>query len=124
MGQNGYSLTCGVIGAENLNPLFIHTTYQWTKKNRTHEQIIPKRSKILSFSSLKTSDAGRYTCQATISSSFFLHKDITIMDSQDIIVQRKLKPLRFMSQYANDILASSPDENGLNVITPDCMHKG
>ena len=92
MGQCGYSLKCGVTGAENLNPSI---TYQWTKNNGTHDQIIPgnrANPEVLSFSPLKTSNGGRYTCQVTIS-SFFLNNDITIMDSQNVTVQSKLKLL-------------------------------
>ena len=36
LGQSGYSLTCGVTGAEHLNASI---TYQWTKNNGTLPQI-------------------------------------------------------------------------------------
>ena len=84
LGQS-YSLTCGVTRTENLSPVL---TYQWTKNNGTQTQIQNDEANpiILSFSSLRLSDAGRYTCQATVS-SLYLNSDITMMDTQDIILQ-------------------------------------
>ena len=84
LGQNGYSLTCGVNGANNLN----HTTaYQWIKNNGTQTQIqVGSDPKVLSFSPLSLSDAGLYTCQATVSSPY-LNNDITMVDSQDVSIQ-------------------------------------
>ena len=87
MGQS-YSLTCGITGAENLNP---STTYQWTKNNGTQTQI--RADRVLSFSPLRLSDAGRYTCQATVSSPY-LYNDITMMDTQDITFQSKHQAVR------------------------------
>ena len=83
LGQNGYSLTCGVIGAENLTPSII---YRWTKNNGTHThiQVGPTHS----FSPLRLSDAGQYSCQATVS-SFLLSNDITITVSWNIMFQGK-----------------------------------
>ena len=75
LGQNGYSLTCGVNGAENLNPII---TYQWIKNNGTQSQIqVGGNLKVLSFSPLSLSDAGQYTCQATVSSPYLID-NITI----------------------------------------------
>ena len=80
LGQS-YSLTCHVSGAEHLSPSI---TYQWTKNNGTQTLIrVGDDLEILSFSSLRLSDAGQYTCQATISSPY-LNNDIT-MALQDII---------------------------------------
>ena len=88
LGQSGYSHTCGVTGAENLNPSI---TYQWTKNNGTLTQIqIGADPKVLSFSSLRFSDAGQYTCQTTVSSPF-LNNDITMTDSQDITLQSEFR---------------------------------
>ena len=84
LGQSGYSLTCGVTGAENLDPSI---TYQWTKNNGTQTQIqVGAEPKVLYFSPLRLTDAGRYTCQAIISSPY-LHSDITMMDTQDVTLQ-------------------------------------
>ena len=47
--------------------------------------------KVLSFSPLRLSDAGRYTCQATVSSPY-LNSDITMMDTHDVILQSKHQP--------------------------------
>ena len=87
LGQNGYSLTCSVSGATNLNSSI---TYQWTKTNGTQTQLQSDGAdpKVLSFSPLRLSDAGRYTCQAIVSSPY-LNSDITRMDSQDVTLQSK-----------------------------------
>ena len=78
MGQRYYSLRCSIGGAGNLNPSI---TYQWTKNNGTQSQI--GADEVLSFSPLRLSDAGRYTCQATVSSPY-LNNDITVMRTQDV----------------------------------------
>ena len=86
LGQNVYFLTCDVNGTENLNSSI---TYQWTKNNGTQIQTqLGADSKILSFSPLMLSDAGEYTCQATISSPY-LNDNITVMNSQDVMPQRE-----------------------------------
>ena len=86
LGQS-YSLTCGVTGVENLDSSI---TYQWTKNNGTTQTQVPNGDipKILSFSTLRFSDAGRYTCQATVSSPY-LSNDITMMDTHDVRIQSK-----------------------------------
>ena len=84
LGQSGYSLTCGVTGTGNLNP---SVSYQWTKNNGTQTQIqVGADPKVLTFSPLRPSDAGRYTCQGTVNSTF-LNNDIIMTRSQDITLQ-------------------------------------
>ena len=84
LGQNGYSLTCGVNGAHNLNASII---YQWTKNNGTQTQIqVGANPAVLSFSPLKLSDAGRYTCNITVS-SLHLDNDIIMKGSEDVTIQ-------------------------------------
>ena len=78
LGQSGYSLICDIAVTGIENPSII---YQWTKSNGTQTQVGTDR--VLSFSLLRLSDAGRYTCRATISSSC----NITKMDTQDVTVQ-------------------------------------
>ena len=86
LGQSDYSLTCGVIGAGNLNPSI---TFQWTKNNGTQTQIqVGADPRVLSFSPLRLSDAGQYTCQTTVSSPY-LNSDITVMGTQDVRIQSK-----------------------------------
>ena len=80
LGQS-YSLTCDVTGAENLSPSI---TYQWTKNNGTQVGT----DGVLSFSPLRLSDAGRYTCQPTVSSPS-LSGDITMTDAHDVRIQSK-----------------------------------
>ena len=73
LGQSGYSLICG--GAANPS-----ITYQWTKNNGSQTQVGTNR--VLSFSPLRLSDAGQYTCQATVSPC-----TITGMGIQDVTLQ-------------------------------------
>ena len=86
LGQNGYSLACTVSGTNRLNPSII---YQWTKNNGSQTQI---QVEVLSFSPLRLSDAGRYTCQATVSSPY-LNENIIMMssNSHDIMFQSELR---------------------------------
>ena len=67
LGQSGYSLTCGVTGAENLNPSI---SYQWTKNNGTQTQMIGTNSKTPSFSRLLPTHAGLYSCNVTVLSAY------------------------------------------------------
>ena len=76
LGQSSYSLTCNVAVDASLNSI----TYQWTKNNGTQTQVGTDR--VLSFSPLRLSDAGQYTCQAIV-----IPCSITIMDTQDITLQ-------------------------------------
>ena len=80
LGQN-YTLTCSFFATCNLCP---HITYQWTKNNGTLIRLETETS-TLSFSPLRLSDAGQYTCQA-ISNIFYFSDDITVpaTGSQDI----------------------------------------
>ena len=59
-----YSLTCAVIGAESLTDAMV--TYQWSKNGAA---VLGQTMATLSFSPLTFSDAGSYTCRATVSSS-------------------------------------------------------
>ena len=86
LGQSGYSLTCDVTGAENLNSSI---TYQWTKDNGTQTQIqVGGDPRVLSFSPLRLSDAGQYTCQVTVSSPY---QDVTFLSEFSSV----FKPLGF-----------------------------
>ena len=82
-GQN-YTLTCSVSRVENFNPII---AYQWTKNNGTEIQV-GTNSNTLSFSPLRLTDVGRYTCEVTIS-SLFLNSDITMpsSDSRTLALQ-------------------------------------
>ena len=82
-GQNGYSLTCGVNGAENLNP---SVTYQWIKNSGTQTKIQVGSGVSLTFSPLRLSDMGEYVCEVTISSPY-LTNVITVMNTQEVVVQ-------------------------------------
>ena len=73
-----YSLTCTVTGADRLTGSTI--TYQWFKD----DVMVPAQTmETFSFTSLFFSDAGRYTCQATVMSSL-LSGPITTNNSVDV----------------------------------------
>ena len=69
-----YSLTCTVTGAERLTDAGAMVTYQWLKNGAV---VSDQTMATLSFSPLTFSDAGRYTCQMTITSSLLRVPDIS-----------------------------------------------
>ena len=66
IGGQGFSLSCVVSGAENLSPTI---TYNWIKDNGTRILVDSHRS-VLSFPSLRLSDAGQYSCQVIVDSPY------------------------------------------------------
>ena len=87
LGQSGYSLICNVGVVDHLWPYI--TTYRWTKNNSITELELDVESNSLSFSLLRLSDAGQYTCVATVH-LFHINDNITVMDSLDVRIQSKL----------------------------------
>ena len=87
LGEN-FILTCTIVGAEDLHPV---TTYQWTKNSDTNNVIQTIKlngSNVLSFHPLNYSDAGLYTCQVGINSTYLI-KSLTFNDSSNITIQSK-----------------------------------
>ena len=82
-----YSLTCTVTGAEGLTGAMV--TYQWLKNGAV---VSGQTMATLSFSPLTFSDAGSYTCQATITSSL-LSGPITTNSTSSIDVTLTCKSL-------------------------------
>ena len=82
-----YSLTCTITGAERLTDAMV--TYQWFKNNAV---VSGQTMATLSFSPLTFSDAGSYTCQATINSSL-LSDPITTSRANSIDVTLTCKSL-------------------------------
>ena len=86
IGQNYYNLTCLTNGAENIDP---SVSYIWFKSYGTQSRIqLSHLSNTLSFSNLSLSDAGQYTCQATVTSPY-LFDDIIVMKSQVVRIHCK-----------------------------------
>ena len=86
-----HSLICHVSEAENLDPVI---TYRWTKHNDTQTYyVVGTNSNILSFSSLRLSDAGSYTCEVTVNSRL-LHDAINETSKQlELYIPGKCDPI-------------------------------
>ena len=85
VGQKGYTLTCDVSGADNLNPII---TYLWTRDDGNTQILVGTSSNTLTLSPLRLSNAGDYTCSVTVSSTL-LNNDIMMSadNSQRVMVQ-------------------------------------
>ena len=108
VGQSSYSLTCGITGAESINSSI---TYQWTKNAGTQIQVpMGADPKVLSFSPLRLSDAGWYTCQATVHSPYLINV-ITKMDYQNVKIFQNISLIA-----VNSVTRSEPAKH--SIITP------
>jgi hypothetical protein len=85
IGGHGFSLSCVISGVENLNPII---TYNWIKDNSTWILVGSNRS-ILSFPSLRLSDAGQYSCQVRISCRYLCDALVVTSTPFDIHLQGK-----------------------------------
>ena len=83
-----YTLTCNVTGAAV-------TTYQWRKNGSILQG---QTTEILSFSPLRLSDAGRYTCGITVMDSPILSS------GTDIVLQSKYNIMLF-ENLSNSLIA-------------------
>ena len=81
-----YILTCGIIGAENLNPSM---TYQWTKDIGGNRTQIRTNFNSTSFSPLRLSDAGQYTCHIIVESPYIYNTTI-VTASHNVTLESKL----------------------------------
>ena len=68
-----YTLTCSVSGVSV-------TTYQWRKDDSV---IQGQTTEMLSFSPLRLSDAGQYTCEVIVNS-------MTLTDDEDVVIMSKI----------------------------------
>jgi hypothetical protein len=85
LGQS-YTVTCNVRVIDNICPLI---SYRWTKNNGTVTQLEPgTEPNTFSFSPLRLSDAGLYTCLATVR-SFRTTNDVTITGTHKVKLQGK-----------------------------------
>ena len=93
LGQDSsYTLTCRVFVTNNFCSPSI--SYQWIKNNDAAAVQVGTEPDILSFNSFRLSDAGLYTCYATISSSS-LGSDISVTASREVRIQSELNLLSF-----------------------------
>ena len=74
------ALNCAISGVDNLDGII---TFQWRGPNRT---ILESASPRFELSTVSFSDAGIYTCTATVSSPY-LNEDILESDTVNVIVQ-------------------------------------
>ena len=79
VGQTDSTITCGVSGADNLNPTI---AYQWTRDGGREVS----RSSTLPLSPVGLSDAGNYTCRATVNSDL-LTNDVIRSANQIVMVE-------------------------------------
>jgi hypothetical protein len=78
-----YSLTCNITGAERLADHDAMVTYQWFKNGAV---VSRQTMATLSFSPLTPSDAGNYTCRATVTSSLLSDPIISASNTSNLIV--------------------------------------
>jgi subtilase family serine protease len=88
VGQTDNTLICDISGADNLNPTI---TYQWTRNGGGEVGI----SNTFTISSAGLSDAGNYTCRATVNSNL-LRNEITVSAGQIVMVQSELIAYRLL----------------------------
>ena len=82
-----YTLTCSVSGASV-------TTYQWRKDGSV---IQGETTEMLSFSPLRLSDAGQYTCEVTVNS-------MTLTDDKNVVIMSKISKLVHCVYYSLSLL--------------------
>ena len=82
VGQTDNTPICGVSGADDLNPTI---AYQWTRDGGREVS----SSSTLPISPVGLSDAGNYTCRATVNSDLLIN-DITVSANQIVMVQGEL----------------------------------
>ena len=93
-----------LLDSDNLNPAS-RIGYQWTK-NGTQTQIqVGADPKVLSFSPLSLSDAGQYTCQATVSSPYLNH-NVIVMGSHDVGIQSEFSYNNKVSIVSRELIRS------------------
>ena len=99
-GGQAFSLKCTISGVEALNPIL---TYQWTKSNSTGRMQVGSNTSTLSFSSLRLSDAGQYSCQVTVNSRY-LHDALNVTSALfDVHLQGKIND-RFLITHLKKLM--------------------
>ena len=78
-----YTLTCTVTGADLLNAAI---SYRWFTDNTV---VSGETQSTLSFSPLSLSDAGRYRCDVTVSSTLLSQSIIAMSNTQNLTLQSK-----------------------------------
>ena len=95
-----YTLTCS---CQNLNEAIDY--YQWSKNDSS---LFGEVRSTLSLSLLKLSDAGRYTCSATLS-------DVHYTSSIDIIIQSKFIMILLVKLPASKLLRKKTGKEGCTI---------
>ena len=81
LGHN-YTLTCKALVADYLCPF---VSYRWTKENGTVTQ---PENRTITFSPLRLSNGGQYTCHVTVC-SFRFNNEVTVTKTHELIIQSK-----------------------------------
>ena len=82
-GQQHYNLTCAVSGAKSLNAIL---TYEWTKNIGGNQTKVGGNFKFLTFSPVRLSNAGQYTCHVMVQSPY-LHNELFANVSERVILE-------------------------------------
>ena len=82
-GQQHYNLTCAVSGAKNLNAVL---TYEWNKNIGGNQTKVGGNSNFLTFSPVRLSDAGQYTCHVMVQSPY-LHNELFANVSESVTLE-------------------------------------
>ena len=85
VGQQGYSLTCSVSGADSLSPT--STTYRWYNESSNPRSQVGTAS-TYTFTRLQPYHSGQYTCEVAISSPF-LNADLSQSMMRSITLRSK-----------------------------------
>ena len=81
-----YSITCSVMGADNLDATF---KTEWQRPGGGGSTIATQPSLTLPFTPLGQGDAGEYTCVARITTDLLLDSPVSLSDMLDITVEGK-----------------------------------
>ena len=96
-----YSITCAVMGADNLDATF---RVEWQRPGGGTLRIGLISSVTHTFSPLRQGDAGEYTCEAVITTDLLLQSPLTQSDVLDITVTSKSVSVCVCIKYISEQL--------------------
>ena len=107
-----YSLYCDISGADGVNLTALNAKYNWKKIDDFGNQVqVEHYSRTLHFSTLKLSDAGKYTCVVTLDRHYQHSMTNTSMESSfRIPIQSRCMNINF-----NDIRVYKDHKNEIYI---------